>query len=210
VGPPAEVSLQATITASAAGVRAASTVSSVVVQVTGSENTMELPAGVKVTLDRPVSADVDLTSLLVQDSPTQVHLGSFSATETGVYQVKIHGPGGGVILHNDTSPASELMLGTIGFGFQRLATGVIVAPATATVTLPTRGTTLNDSATFTGLAPGNVVTTQLLTNTLTSVTRHDTVAPGHTSVTITDVAGGISASIINGPNSVLSAVTTAP
>jgi hypothetical protein len=204
--------LRASLAVTTQGVGAAATVDSLVVEVISAGDSMDLPMGGSVVLDRPDGPEVDLTHLLVRESSTRVSLGPLDLTGEGVYYLRISGAPGqpGVILMDDALPLSELELGVIELGFERLADDTVIAPVTATVTLPTRGTTLQDSAVFTGLPGGTEVRTELRTHTGTTIVRTDTVAAGQSSLTITDVAGGVDARAISGYQSRLSAITTAP
>ncbi len=205
-GPPQDVMLQASVVVAGSGVGAAQGGAvDVVVEVKSPGDTLDIPASATVTHVLPDSSTQDLTGNLVRDpGGRKVTLTSFSATQIGIHRVKISGPGGGAILRDGNEPPSSLMLGLIELGFEVRADRS-VAPAPIAVTLPTRGTTLNDSATFDGLQIGDVVETQVHTNTGVTITKTATVTSG-TSVTIVDVSGGIKASAINGPNSWLKAL----
>lgn len=211
-GPPADVRLQASVAIVGQGVGAQATVSSVIVEVVSGGDEIDIPLTSTVTLDPPTGADVDLTASLVRESLTRVRLGSFDLNETGIHRVRIDAPGSqaGVILRDGGLPASELELGVVELAFERRADDFVIAPDVVTVALPTRGTTLSDSATFSGLPEGTEVQTQLVTHTGTTITRTDWVPAGQQSVVITDVSGGVPASAISGYRSRLSATTSEP
>ncbi len=197
-----DVTLELSVAVSGSGLGAAEgSAIDVMVEVTSPGDTMEVPTSATVTHVLPDSSTEDLTPNLVRDPGGRlVTLTSFTATQLGIHRVQVTGPAGGLILHDWNEPSSSLTLGLTEVAFEVLA-GRTVYGSPAVVTLPTLGTTLNRSATFNGLQPGDVVETQLRTNTGVKITKTGTVAPGHTSVTIEDVAGGVAATAINGVNS---------
>lgn len=201
-GTAADVAVQATITTNTASVDRAMAITGVIVRTTAAGDTIDI-TGATARIER-ADGTSDPVALNINTTATRVSLGQATVvpSATLLNKLVIDGPVG--VTDGGTGTTTEI--GTLEFAFEVLAGGVVVAPDTIDVNIPTRGAAKNQRVTCRGLSfsPRDYVKTVIIDN---GGGRTESAVHGANSsgvAVLRDAQGNISARVLSGPNSRIS------
>ncbi|MGQ9732424.1 MAG: hypothetical protein ACUVX8_14280 [Candidatus Zipacnadales bacterium] len=201
----ADVAIQATVTAHSAEVPATpNVIDSVIVTTTDAGDTIDI-ANASARIERADGTSTNVP-LHINATNTQVTMGSatVSPSATEFNTLVIRGP----IRFIDGNSGTATTIGRVEFKFEVLANGEIVSPETLSVHIPTSGAATDRRIRCTGLSadPPDYVKTIILDNQggITESAVHAANAQGN--VVIHDAQGSITAEVLSGNNSRISAL----